>query len=69
MACWQVVCSKGGPSLQFLMVHNIDTLGANADPALLGWFVEQKAAMMFEVIARQFDDRGGDSRASTVSRV
>ena len=28
-------------------------------PALLGWFIEQNAAMMFEVIPRQFDDRGG----------
>ena len=29
------------------------------DPAILGWFITQKAGMMFEVIARQFDDRGG----------
>jgi hypothetical protein len=47
------------PALRYLMVHNIDTLGANVDPALLGWFIEQDAALMFEVIARQFDDRGG----------
>ena len=24
------------PNLQYLMVHNIDTLGADVDPALLG---------------------------------
>ena len=47
------------PQLRYLMVHNIDTLGANVDPGLLGWFVEQNAGMMFEVIPRQFDDRGG----------
>ncbi|HEY3839880.1 MAG TPA: UTP--glucose-1-phosphate uridylyltransferase [Bryobacteraceae bacterium] len=47
------------PSLEYLMIHNIDTLGADVDPALLGWFAQQKATMMFEVIARQFDDRGG----------
>ena len=47
------------PALRYMMVHNIDTLGANVDPALLGWFIEQGPAMMFEVIARQFDDRGG----------
>ncbi|MGO8682771.1 MAG: UTP--glucose-1-phosphate uridylyltransferase, partial [Limisphaerales bacterium] len=47
------------PALRYLMVHNIDTLGADVDPSLLGWFIEQDSAMMFEVIARQFDDRGG----------
>ncbi len=47
------------PQLKYLMVHNIDTLGANVDPAVLGWFLQQDAAMMFEVIPRQFDDRGG----------
>jgi hypothetical protein len=47
------------PRLEYLMVHNIDTLGADVDPGLLGWFVQQDAAMMFEVIPRQFDDRGG----------
>lgn len=47
------------PQLRYLMVHNIDTLGADVDPAILGWFINQNAAMMFEVIPRQFDDRGG----------
>jgi hypothetical protein len=47
------------PQLQYLMMHNIDTLGASAEPQLLGWFLKQEAAMMFEVIPRQFDDRGG----------
>jgi UTP--glucose-1-phosphate uridylyltransferase len=47
------------PQLKYLMVHNIDTLGATVDASLLGWFMQQDAGMMFEVIPRQFDDRGG----------
>jgi hypothetical protein len=47
------------PQLQYLMMHNIDTLGADVDPGLLGWHIEQGAALSFEVIARQFEDRGG----------
>jgi hypothetical protein len=50
---------KSQPGVKYLMVHNIDTLGANVDPGLLGWFVKHGSGMMFEVIARQFDDRGG----------
>jgi len=45
--------------LKYIMVHNIDTLGANADPALLGYHVQQKKAMSVEVITRRLDDRGG----------
>jgi hypothetical protein len=47
------------PELQYLMMHNIDTLGANVNPGLLGRHIEQGAALTFEVIARQFEDRGG----------
>jgi len=47
------------PQLQYLMMHNIDTLGADVDPGLLGWQIERGAALGFEVIARQFEDRGG----------
>ncbi len=47
------------PQLQYVMMHNIDTLGANVDPGLLGWHSEHGAALSFEVIARQFEDRGG----------
>jgi len=47
------------PQLQYLMMHNIDTLGANVDAGLLGWHIERGAALSFEVIARQFEDRGG----------
>ncbi len=47
------------PQLQYLFMHNIDTLGANLDPALLGYHIEEKAALTFEVIPRWFDDQGG----------
>ena len=47
------------PKLQHLMVHNIDTLGANVDPAFLGYHLEQQSAVTTEVITRHIDDRGG----------
>ena len=47
------------PRLRYLMVHNIDTVGADVDPALLGWHIESGAAITTEVIERQVDDRGG----------
>ncbi|PIE35244.1 UTP--glucose-1-phosphate uridylyltransferase [candidate division KSB3 bacterium] len=47
------------PTLQHLMIHNIDTLGANVDPAFLGYHLEQRAAITSEVITRHIDDRGG----------
>ncbi len=47
------------PALRYLMVHNVDTLGADVDPALLGWHMESGAALTTEVIHRWLDDRGG----------
>ncbi len=47
------------PNLQVLMLHNIDTLGADLDPALLGAHLASGAALTFEVIARRLEDRGG----------
>jgi hypothetical protein len=47
------------PSLKYLMAHNIDTLGVDVDPALLGWHIQQGAALSFEVVARHLEDRGG----------
>jgi hypothetical protein len=47
------------PQLQYLMVHNIDTMGADVDPALLGLHIEQAAALTTEVVARLVEDRGG----------
>ncbi len=47
------------PQLKYLMVHNVDTLGADVDPGLLGWHIEECAAFTTEIITRQIDDRGG----------
>jgi len=47
------------PNLRTLMLHNVDTLGANVDPAMLGRHLAGSAALTFEVIARQMEDRGG----------
>ncbi len=47
------------PQLKYLMLHNIDTLGADADPALLGQHIASGAGLTFEVITRRLDDRGG----------
>jgi len=47
------------PGLRYLMVHNVDTLGAGLDPAILGLHIERKATMTVEVIGRRIEDRGG----------
>jgi hypothetical protein len=47
------------PSLQTLMLHNIDTLGASVDPAILGRHLDSKNTLSFEVITRRLEDRGG----------
>jgi hypothetical protein len=47
------------PALKYLMVHNIDTVGADVDPALLGYHIDRGAAMTAEVVARHVEDRGG----------
>jgi hypothetical protein len=46
-------------NLNWLMVHNIDTLGANLDPGVLGLAMEAGASLVTEVIPRRIDDRGG----------
>ena len=47
------------PQLRHLMLHNIDTLGADADPAVFGLHLAQQGCLMFEVITRRLEDRGG----------
>jgi len=47
------------PSLKYLLLHNIDTLGADIDPALLGLHISQGACLSFEMITRRIEDRGG----------
>ncbi len=45
--------------LKYLMLHNIDTLGANVDPGLLGQHIDGGSTLSFEVIGRRLEDRGG----------
>jgi hypothetical protein len=47
------------PQLKYLLLHNIDTLGADLDPALLGFHAESGRALTFEIITRRLEDRGG----------
>lgn len=47
------------PQLKYLMVHNVDTLGAGLDPGLLGLHIGSSCALTYEVIGRRIDDRGG----------
>jgi len=47
------------PNLSYLMVHNIDALGTDVDPAVLGWVIERGATFTAEVITRCIEDRGG----------
>jgi len=50
---------KERPKLKYLMLHNIDTMGADVDPALLGLHIERGNTFSWEVITRRIDDRGG----------
>ena len=47
------------PQLDTILLHNIDTLGANIDPAGLGYHLASKKALTFEVIPRRIEDKGG----------
>jgi hypothetical protein len=47
------------PNLNYLLVHNIDSLGVDLDPALLGLHIQSGGCLSFEVISRRLEDRGG----------
>ena len=47
------------PNLRYLLLHNIDTLGANVDPSLLGLHIHLGSCLSYEVIPRRIEDRGG----------
>ncbi|HEX2975358.1 MAG TPA: UTP--glucose-1-phosphate uridylyltransferase, partial [Bacteroidales bacterium] len=47
------------PSVKYLLVHNIDTLGASADPSILGFHIKKGKTMSAEVITRRLEDHGG----------
>ncbi len=50
---------KDRPQLKTLVLHNIDTVGMNVDPAILGHHLSSGAGLTFEVITRRLEDRGG----------
>ncbi len=47
------------PQLKHLLLHNVDTVGANVDPAVLGLHIELGGCLSFEVITKRIEDRGG----------
>lgn len=47
------------PQLETLMLHNIDTLGADLHPAALGHHLASGNVLTFEVVPRRIEDRGG----------
>jgi len=47
------------PQLKTLVMHNIDTVGMDLDPALLGHHLASGSGLTFEVITRRLEDRGG----------
>ncbi len=47
------------PDLKYLFCHNVDTMGANPEPALFGMHIERNSCMSFEVTPRRIEDAGG----------
>ena len=47
------------PQLKTLLLHNIDTLGANVDSTILGLHRDAGHGLTFEMITRRLEDRGG----------
>lgn len=47
------------PDIETIMLHNIDTLGADLDPVALGAHLEAGNTLTFEVTPRRIYDRGG----------
>lgn len=47
------------PQLETIMLHNIDTLGADVDPYALTAHLVSGNALTFELIPRRIEDRGG----------
>ena len=47
------------PNLRWLMVHNIDTLGASVDPGIVGLAKSMGTTLGFEMIPKRVEDRGG----------
>jgi hypothetical protein len=47
------------PQLKYLLLHNVDTLGATLDPQLLGQHILSEKCLSVEVLGRRLEDRGG----------
>ena len=47
------------PNLRYVMVHNVDTVGADLDPLILGRHISTGSTMTVEVMTRRIEDRGG----------
>jgi hypothetical protein len=47
------------PQLNYILMHNIDTMGASLDPEILGYHIQSGSGMTVEVITRWLEDRGG----------
>jgi len=47
------------PNLRHLMVHNVDTVGADLDPHILGRHISTGSTMTVEVMTRRVEDHGG----------
>jgi hypothetical protein len=50
---------KDHPSVYHIMLHNVDTLGADVSPKALKYHIESNNALTFEVVPRRIEDRGG----------
>ena len=50
---------KEQPQVETIMLHNIDTLGADVDAAVVGHHLQSGNMLSFEIIPRRIEDRGG----------
>lgn len=50
---------KRNPNIRHILLHNIDTLGANLSPEILNYHIRSENALTFEVVPRRIEDRGG----------
>ena len=50
---------KKNPKVETIMLHNVDTLGADLDAAALSHHLESNNMLTFEVVPRRLEDRGG----------
>jgi UDP-N-acetylglucosamine pyrophosphorylase len=50
---------KEQPQVETIMLHNIDTLGADVDAAAVGYHLQSGNMLTFEIIPRRIEDRGG----------